>query len=218
MKNFFPDRYCLYLLPFLLGIAGCSGVKPSKTAMHPSGNEISMEESPAIKGAPDWVNKGSRLLATTRGAMFYGVAVAVPMGDMALQKAVADDRARAEVTRVLTAYLDAVSAEYIAAVSPPGAVAKNAEMAQPLASAENVSSRLGGSIKSIITNTRIIGSWREPSSSNIWSIAELDIKHVKNTVAEMDGINADLKRYIEAEAGNIFEGLVNARRRADDDN
>lgn len=215
MKNFPPNKYALCLLVFPFVMAGCGGIKPAKTGVQPAVKEITREESLLIKGAPEWVNIGSRLFATTRGRMLHGVAAATPMGDLALQKAVADDRARAEVTRVLSAYLDAVSAGYIAALTPPGATVKNADKANLLPGEENVASQIRGGIQSIITGIRIIGSWREAQSNNVWSIAELDLNQVKDTVAAMDGMDSGLKRYLEAEADNIFDSLANARRRAE---
>jgi len=73
---------------------------------------------PIIKGAPEWVNEGSRMLISNDSRLFHGVNSATPQGDVALQKSIADDRSMAEVSTILASYLDTVSIEYLTAVSP----------------------------------------------------------------------------------------------------
>src|SRR5512140_936266 len=74
-----------------------------------------VESDLGLKGAPDWVNEGTNILNNKDGRLFHGVGSASPTGDMSLQKSVADDRARAEVARVLSSYMDVVSSDYMAA-------------------------------------------------------------------------------------------------------
>jgi len=66
-----------------------------------------------VKGGPDWVNKGSTMISSREGRFFYGVNAAGPLGDMALQKSIADDKAIAEVARVLATYLDVMAVDYL---------------------------------------------------------------------------------------------------------
>src|SRR3989338_6556854 len=80
-----------------------------------------VESDLGIKGAPDWVNEGSNILNDKDGRLFHGVGSASVMGDMALQKSVADDRARAEVARILSSYLDVVSNDFMSEAKAGGA-------------------------------------------------------------------------------------------------
>lgn len=66
-----------------------------------------------VKGAPDWINKGSTTVSSREGRVFYGVSSAGSLGDMALQKSIADDKAIAEVSRVLASYLDVMAVDYL---------------------------------------------------------------------------------------------------------
>jgi len=154
-----------------------------------------VESNLGISGAPNWVNEGTNILNNKDGRLFHGVGSASPMGDMALQKSVADDRARAEVARVLSSYLDVVSSDYMAA-------AKSGENA---VNEESVSRQIKNISKVNLSGARIIGSWRDPKTNIIYSIAELDMNHVKSTLAGVQDMNADLKRYIETSADNIFD-------------
>jgi len=76
---------------------------------------IQSEPVIVVKGAPDWVNKGSRIMGTKEGRLFHGVSSANPQGDLALQKSISDDRSVAEVARILASYLGAVANDYTAA-------------------------------------------------------------------------------------------------------
>ncbi len=42
---------------------------------------------------------------------------------------------------------------------------------------------------------KIISSWRDPKTNIIYSIAEMDMNHVKSTLAWVNDMNDDLKRY-----------------------
>lgn len=188
MKNINAMKKLYYMAVLLAVVSGCS-TKP-----------VQVESNLGIKGAPDWVNKGAGVLDTKEGRFFRGVGSASPMGDLALQKAVADDRARAEVARVLSSYLDVVSHDYTSAVKTGEAADKYAGVNE-----EAVSRQIKNTTKAHMAGTRIIGSWRDPQSNTIWSIAELDMKYVKSTMAGVSDMNSDLKRYIETTADNIFD-------------
>src|SRR3990172_4749480 len=74
-----------------------------------------LESDIGVKGAPDWVNKGTAYVKNQDGKLFHGVGSAGPTGDASLQRSVADDRARAELARIFSSYLDVVSSDYQAA-------------------------------------------------------------------------------------------------------
>lgn len=190
MKNLTVIKKLLSLAMLAIVISGCSS-EPTK-----------VESNLGIKGAPDWVNEGSNILSTKDGRMFHGVGSAAPMGDEALQKSTADDRARAEVARVLSSYLDVVSNDYTASAKSGGTGVNE----------EAVSRQIKNTSKVNMTGARIIGSWRDPKSKTIWSIAELDMKHVKSTMAGVNEMNTDLKRYLETTADNIFDRVAKEKK------
>jgi len=161
-----------------------------------------VESDLGISGAPDWVNEGTNILNNKDGRLFHGVGSAPPMGDLALQKSTADDRARAEVARILSSYLDVVSNDYVAA----------ARSGDQTVNEESVSRQIKNITKVNLTGVRIIGSWRDPKTNTIWSIAELDMNHVKSTLAGVQDMNADLRRYIETSGDNIFDRVAKEKK------
>jgi hypothetical protein len=161
-----------------------------------------VESDLGLKGAPDWVNQGSSVLSDKGGRLFHGVGSASPMGDMSLQKSVADDRARAEVARVLSSYMDVLSSDYMDSAKSGGANVAD----------ESVSRQIKNLSKVNLTGAKIIGSWRDPKSNIIYSIAELDMKQVKDTLNGVQEMNTDLKRYIETHADNVFDRVAKEKK------
>jgi hypothetical protein len=167
----------------MLALAACGG---GKTVV---------ESDLGIKGAPDWVNKGTQAVNDRDGRLFHGVGSSPSVGDEALQRSTADDRARAEVARMLSTYVDAVSNDYSAAAGT-GANA-NAD--------QSVSRQIKAVTKQNLAGSKIIGRWKDSRTNMVYSIAELDFRQVKTTLEGANGMNDDVKRYIGRNADNIFD-------------
>ena len=89
------------VLFLVLALGACSG----KTII---------ESDMGLSDAPDWVNEGTQAVDNDDGRLIHGLGMAPPMGDISLQKATADNRARAEIARVLSTYVDTVIKDYTA--------------------------------------------------------------------------------------------------------
>ena len=181
----------LFAAAAVLAIAACTS-GPTK-----------VESDLGLKGAPAWVNEGTNILNNKDGRLFHGVGSASPMGDMALQQSVADDRARAEIARVLTSYMDVVSSDYLA----------SAKSGDSNVNEESVSRQIKSMTQVNLSGARIIGHWRDTKTTNvIYSIAELDMNHVKQTLDATQGMNEDWKRYIETRADNVFDRVAKEKK------
>ena len=166
------------------------------------GGKTMVESDLGISGAPDWVNEGTQYLNDKNGRLFHGVGQAPVMGDESLQKTTADNRARAEVARILTSYLDVVSNDYTAA-SGSGETA---------ISQQAVSRQIRNLSKVNLSGVKIIGRWRNDKDDTIFSIAELDLEQVKRTTSMVDDMNTDLKRYITDHSNNIFDQVSQEKK------
>jgi len=166
---------------FCVALVACSG----KTIV---------ESDLRIAGAPDWVNKGTATLNDRGGRLIHGVAMAPAMGDESLQTSTADDRARAEVARVLSTYMDVASNDYAAATN-------NADNAQA------ISRQIKSATKVVLSGARIIAHWRDKRTNNIYALAELDMKQVKDTLKTVEGLNEDMRVYLDKHGDNIFDKI-----------
>ncbi len=178
---------CTKLLGLLLvlGLVACS----SKTKVESDMN---------ISGAPDWVNEGTNILKDKDGRLFHGVGFAPPMGDMSLQKSTADNRARAEVARVLSSYMNVVSRDYVESTG----TGEQQDLSQAVShDIENIT-------KVNLTGAKIIGNYRDEKTNTIYSIAELDMKHVKGILDSVESMNQGFRDYIKNKGDNIFDRMA----------
>ncbi|MCG6886924.1 MAG: hypothetical protein LJE74_06930 [Proteobacteria bacterium] len=165
-------------------------------------SKTTVESDLGISGAPDWVNEGTQYLNDKDGRLFHGVGQAPAMGDESLQISTADNRARAEVARILTSYLDVVSNDYTSA-SGSGDKAINQQA---------VSQQISNLSKINLSGAKIIGHWKDDKTGTIYSIAELDLSRVKDITAQVKDMNADLKRYIIDNSNNIFDKMAQEKK------
>jgi hypothetical protein len=176
--------YMNMLVATILAMAACS----SKTTV---------KSDLGIAGAPDWVNKGSAILDDKGGRLFHGVGSAPAMGDQSLQISTADDRARAELARILSTYMDVVSRDFRAASGSGEDV--NGE--------QSITRQIDALTKINLTGAEIIGHWRDKRTAIVYAVAELDMKRVKETLDHVKDMDTGLKHYIENNADNIFDRM-----------
>lgn len=162
------------------------------------GSQTRLESDLGVDG-PDWVNKGTAYVDDDGGRFFHGVGSAGEMGDASLQRSVADDRARAELAKIFSAYLDVVGTDYQAAAKAAGGAS---------AADEAVTRQIKALSQVNLAGAKIIARWVDAKRKVIWSIAEIDLKQVKNTAAVAAGMNGDLQRYVGAQADNVFDRVA----------
>jgi len=184
----FPRPPALRSLALMLGavlLAACGSKTMVKSALD-------------IKDAPDWVNEGTVNLNDRGGRLIHGVGKASSMGDQSLQISTADDRARAEVARVLSTYVDVASSDYAAATN-------NTDNEQ------TISRQIKSATRVVLSGARIIAHWRDKATGNIYALAELDMKEVKETLKTVEGLNEDMRLYLEQHGDNIFDSMRKAK-------
>ncbi len=169
----------------VLLLAGCSG----KTLV---------ESDLGVKGAPDWVNEGTQILNDKGGRLFHGVGQAPQMGDQSLQISTADNRARAEVARILSSFIEVVNRDYASA----------AGSGQEIVSQQSISRQIESLTKTNLSGAEIIGHWRDKKTGNIYAIAELDLEQVKQIVAANQDMNQGFGTFLETRGTNVFDRQV----------
>ena len=150
-----------------------------------------------IKGAPDWVNKGTQVTDDKSGHLIHGVAMAQAMNDPSLQTSVADDRARAEVARVLNSFMHVVSQDF----------SSSSGSGQDQMNAQSVSRQIQSITDQNLSGVRILTHWPNPKDGSIWAIAQLDLNQVKDSVANSKDMNSAFRDYFSSHADNIFDSM-----------
>lgn len=179
----------VFFIAVAVGVAGCAGRTKVESDLH-------------IKGAPDWVNEGTNMLRTRDGRLFHGVGSAPPLGDRSLQTETADNRARAELARALSSYMDVVSRDYTAAAGSGEAAVKDATVSRQIENVTRVN----------LAGSRIIGRWRDERTDIIYSLAELDMEEVQSNLQRVHDMNQELRSYMAREGVNIFDRMAEEGR------
>jgi hypothetical protein len=182
IRTLIYHRLWFMVVAVTLCLTGCTG----KTLV---------ESNLKIKGAPDWVNEGTQILKNDKGRLFHGVGSAPPMGSQSLQVSTADNRARAELARVLSSYMEVLSDDYLNAV-------RNSEGAL---SSGSVSQQIQAVSKINLTGAKIVGRWRDTKTAEVYSLAELDINQIKELVQHTSAMNDSLKEFLQTESDSIFD-------------
>ncbi len=162
------------------------------------GSKTVVESDLNIKGAPDWVNEGTQMLNDNGGRLFHGVGQAAAMGDESLQRSTADERARAEVARVLNSYLNVATKDYSAMASRGGEQANE----------QSVSRQIDNLTQVNLTGAKIIGHWRDKKTQTVYAIAELDMKRTKETVEQLEAMSPGLRDFLTQKGDTIFDRLA----------
>lgn len=166
-------------------LAGCSG-------------KTMVESDLRIKGAPDWVNEGTSILNNRNGRFFHGIGSSLPIGDESLQISSADNRARAEVARILSSYMEVAYNDYTATAGSADEPMVQSDISRQISNISRVN----------LTGAQIIAHWKDKRTGTIYALAELDMKYVKETLAKVEGMNAQVRDFIVGNGDNIFDRVT----------
>ncbi|HEX7048498.1 MAG TPA: hypothetical protein VF275_13105 [Gammaproteobacteria bacterium] len=157
-----------------------------------------VESDLGIEDAPDWVNEGSQALNNKEGRLIHGFGSAPQMMDASLQRSTADDRARAEVARVLSSFMNVVSQDYVA----------TAGYGEDMLSEQAISRQIENVTRLNMTGTEIIARWRSENDGVVYSLAELDMKRVNDIVGKAGVMNEGFTKHLQEKGETLFDRFI----------
>ena len=172
------------LITTVIALGACGGKTTVKSNLH-------------IQGAPNWVNKGTQVIKDKNGRLFHGVGMAEDLGNMSLQKTTADNRARAEIARILSSYMEVVENDYVTANR-----ADNQSVSQ-----EQISRQIKNVSETNLAGVKMIARWRHKKTNTIYSLAELNMQHIKQTMNTYRDMNVGFRKYFEQNAEQAFDKM-----------
>ena len=118
---------------------------------------------------------------------------AANLGNITVQGPAADERARAEVAKVLAAILRQLESN----PSAPGGrgLAKTRALSKDI-------------ISEMLKDVKLVTRWRDDQSNFLYSLVELDIDHAKERMRYVTGLDAELRAHIVTEMEQIFDALA----------
>ena len=183
MKTKWTKVVCISLGVGILFLMGCGAKQPG--ALAPAG--------------PAWVNKGSGAFDVDKGKVFYGVGIASGIKNRALLVSTADNRARAEIAKILETYVAVLAKDYMASTTAGDMSASSEE--------QHVEQALKTFTKTTLHGARIIDHWRDPTDGSLFSLAELDLFAFKNALDEYRELDSQVRDYVRQNAEKLHGQL-----------
>jgi len=178
-----PAQIAFFSIP--LALVACSG-------------SSTLDDAIDERGVPGWVNSGTNISKAQRGRLFHGVGSAPMLGDFSLQTTTADKQARAEVSRILTSYMEIVSRDFIA----------SGDAEEVGFTEQNVARQIEALSRMTLPEAAIVGHWRDRGRRVIYAIAELDMQQAFNAMTNLATMHEGLRNYIDSEGRDIFDRIA----------
>lgn len=165
----------------LLGLSACN-------------TNTSIKSDLGVSGAPDWVNEGTQAVDNDNGGLLHGVGMAPAMNDTSLQTSTADGRARAEISRILTTYIDSTLSDYSASVGDTASM--------------SIERDIRSSTQLALSGATILGHWKDKKTGDIYSFAELRLDTMDRLIEKSAGLSDSFKRFYKQNSSANFERFI----------
>lgn len=156
--------------------------------------------SETSKGEPGWVTKGSGAFDSPKGKVFFGVGSASGIKNRPLLISTADNRARAEIAKIMETYVAVLAKDYMASTSGGADVSQSTEE-------QYVEQTLKSFVQITLNGSEIIDRWKDPSDDTQYSLAKLDLTAFKDTLDKAKELNSKVRDYVKENANKSFEEL-----------
>ena len=176
-----------------LGLAGFGGCATAPTVQTVTGAQ-----------APAWVASGSRASGDGGeddgdGAVFMGVGAASGVNNHALARRVADQRARAEIARMLDTYVTAMMEDYSATTTARDFSATSEE--------QNVSDAIRSFTSRRLHGVEIVDHFTDPGDGTVYALAHVDLARFAGALAQAEQLDNAMRDYVQRNAREAFDRL-----------
>ncbi|MDJ0820093.1 MAG: hypothetical protein QNJ58_28075 [Desulfobacterales bacterium] len=152
----------------------------------------------AIDGPP-WVTKGSGAFDVAGSKVFYGVGAASGIRNKALLRQTSDNRARAEIAKILEAYVASLTKDYMAATTA-GDMSSSSEE-------QHVETALKTFTKTTLHGATVIDRWMDPEDRTMYSLCELDLVAFTDTLDEYRELDEKVRDFVRENADRLHKDL-----------
>jgi len=148
---------------------------------------------------PAWVNKGSGAFSDGGTKAFYGVGAVTGVQNKPLAVTAADNRARAEITKIFETYSASLMRDY-ARSTTAGDMQKTSEE-QDIQQATKTFSA------ATLSGVVIVDHWQDPGDGTFYSLARLDLDKMKENIDKAKELNAAVRDYVRNNSEKAFSNL-----------
>ena len=149
-------------------------------------------------GAPKWVTKGSGAFQSDTKA-FYGVGAIKGIHNPPLATNAADNRARAELGKILETYSASLMRDYAAS----GAIDDFAESTEE----QLVEQAVKTFSATTLSGVQIVNHWTDKDEGITYSLAKLDLDDFEAQIERAKAFNGEVREYLRKNASRLFDHL-----------
>jgi hypothetical protein len=154
---------------------------------------------------PEWVYKGSGAFDVEKGKVFYGVGIASGINNKALLVSTAQNRARAEIAKVMETYVAVLAKDYMASTTA-GDMSSSSEE-------QHVEQALKTFSKTTLHGAAIVDNWQDPSDGTFYSLAELDLFAFKDAIDDYKELDSKVRDFVRDNAEKMHGELEEMENR-----
>ena len=171
------------MIALALALSACGGEEPVKGKV--------------LTGAvaPGWVERGGGAYSDSHGRAFFGVGESSGLKNLSLLRSNADNRARAEVSKIFQFYTAALMRDYLASKKAIEPMVSDEERRVEEAMRDLTSSALSGVI--------IVEQWHNPDNGKLFALARLDLDAFMELAEKSPEIDKSMKDYIDDNAERL---------------
>ena len=151
----------------------------------------------AVSSSPDWVNKGSGAFDGEMGKVFYGVGVASNIKNKAMLRQTADNRARAEIAKVMNTYVASLAKDYMATTAAGDNVSEE----------QHIENSLKSFTKATLAGVEIVDHWLDTTDGSMYALSRFDLETFSSKLDKFQELDTKARNYIESNAKKAFDEL-----------
>lgn len=184
-------RRTALMIALAMPIAACGdgGTKTTEGQLTPRGPVVEY---------PEWVNKGSGAFGGEK-KVFYGVGSASGIRNHSLARSTADNRARAEISKIFEVYSASLMKDYSASTTAGDFSASSEE--------QHVEQAIKTFSANTLNGVEIVDHWIHPTDGTIYSLARLDIAGFMEQIDRAKELNEKVKEAVKRSAAKAFSDL-----------
>jgi hypothetical protein len=177
------------MIGFVGMVTACGGQETVEGQLTPNG---------PIVEYPEWVNRGSGAFGGDE-KIFYGVGLASGIRNHSLARSTADNRARAEISKVFEIYSASLMKDYSASVTA-GNFEKSSEE-------QMVEQAIKTFSATTLNGVEIVDHWIHPTDGTMYALAKLDIAGFTEQINNAKELNSKVREMVQKSAEKAFNDL-----------
>jgi len=148
---------------------------------------------------PDWVQRGSGAFLDKDQKSFYGVGASFGVRNKPLARSTADNRARAEISKMFETYSASLMKDYAASTTAGSFEATSEE--------QHIEQSVKTFSATTLSGVMIIDHWSDPEDGTYYSLARLDLGRFQESIKKAKELNASVRDFVRQNAEKAFDAL-----------